>query len=317
MFGWAIIGCGKMAETAVKELNKSNAGRIVAVWNRTRARAEKFAKKFGGKVFDSAEDAIKAEGVDCVYIATTHDMHAHFSKVAINLGVPVLCEKPMAVNFSQAQEVFSLAKERGVYLAEAMWTWHNPVSIKVKSWITEGKIGRIKSVKASFAFPICKMSKNPRLTSPKLAGGALLDIGIYPVRYVYELFGTPLKTECSGDINGVDYEENIKMHYNGFIAGIFVSMKRLRGEKIVIDGENGKITVSVYHKASKAKLKGKNRETFKNKALLYALQFEHTSEDITAGRKFSPFNPAEKTLETMKILDECRAQMQLKYPFEK
>lgn len=317
MFGLAFIGCGKMAETAAGELNKSGVGKIVAVFNRTPSRAEDFVKKFGGKVYGTAEEAICAPGVDCVYIATPHNNHAEYSELAINSGVPVLCEKPSAVNFSQAEEVFSLAKAKKVYFAEAMWTWHNPVSVKVKSWINAGAIGKIKRVIASFAYPICKMSQNPRLTTPCLAGGALLDIGIYPVRYVSELFGEPKKIECSGDVNGVDYEENIKLFYDDFCAEIYVSMKRLRGERLIIEGEKGKISVPCYHKAKKAVLKAESKETFKNDSLLYALQFKHTAEDIAAGRLFSPFNPPEKTLETIKILDECRRQMNIVYPFEK
>ena len=173
-FGWAVIGCGRIANIVAEELQKSGAGKIVAVWNRTASKAENFAAKYGGKVYADVNDALSADGVDAVYIATTHDKHLDFTRLALSMGVPVLCEKPITVNTSQLQEAISLAKENDVYYAEAMWTWHNPVSCKVRDWIRRGLVGKIKSVRAVYAYPIVQFGRNPRLTSPDLIGGALL-----------------------------------------------------------------------------------------------------------------------------------------------
>ncbi len=316
-FRWVIIGCGSIANKVASELVRYEEFEICAVWNRTKQRAEQFAKKYGGKVFDTAEEALKSGGADCAYIATTHDMHLYYSKLAIQFGVPVLCEKPVTVNLRQAEELINFAQEKGVYFAEAMWTWHNPVSLKVKEWIYENKIGEIKRFYASFAVPMVQFIKNPRLTTPELIGGALLDIGIYPVRYAMELFGIPKLVECRGVVSGgVDYEETIILNYDNFKAEIFVSMKRLKGEKLVIEGSEGKICVPLYHKAKSAKLRGKYRETFKSVNFLYGLQFENTAKEIKSGLKDSKFCPLECTLETMAVLDECRRQLGLKYPCE-
>lgn len=316
-FRWVIIGCGSIANKVASELVKYKEFEICAVWNRTKQRAEQFAKKYGGKVFNTAEEALKLGDADCAYIATTHDRHLYYSKLAIQFGIPVLCEKPVTVNHKQAQEVINFAKEKGVYFAEAMWTWHNPVSLKVKEWITQNKIGEIKRFYASFAVPMVQFIKNPRLTTPDLIGGALLDIGIYPVRYALELFGKPKSVECRGVVSGgVDYEEKIIFKYDNFNAEIFVSMKRLKGEKLVIEGSDGKICVPLYHKAKSAKLTGKCSERFKISNLLYGLQLKNTAKEIKNGLKESKFCPFESTLETMALLDECRRQLGLKYPCE-
>lgn len=313
---WAFIGCGDIAEKVAKELLKDGSGRIASVWNRTRSRAEKFAEKFGGKVHGNAEEAIRADGVDCVYVATTHDCHAQFTKLAVNAGVAVLCEKPITVNTEQCEEVFGLAERKGVYVAEAMWTWHNPVSLKVREWIKDGKIGAVKRVYGLFSFNIVQNGKK-RLTSPELIGGALLDIGIYPVRYAYELFGMPESIACSGKLKGgVDFGEKIYMNYGDFEAELVVSMKKLRGEKFVIEGSDGKIVVPFFHSAKSAKLTGKHREIFKSDCLAYGLQLRHTAEDVLSGKTESDHCPRTATLETMKLLDECRRQMGLIYPCE-
>ncbi len=316
-FGWAVIGCGAIAEKVFGEVLKEGSGEVVSVYNRTAERANRFTEKFGGTVYNTAEQALKAEGVKGVYIATTHDMHAHYTKVALKLGVPVLCEKPLTVNTSMTQELFDFAKEKNVYLAEAMWTWHNPVSLKVREWINAGKIGKVKSIKVNFAEPMLNDKSNPRLTKPELIGGALMDIGIYPVRYIYELFGYPQAIVCRGKlVGGVDIEESIRMSYGDFDAELVVSMTEDKGIFAEIVGTEGRIYVPQFYYASTASLSGKHSETFNCDELLYALELKHTAEDITNGRKTGRYCPVKSTVDTMKLLDECRKQIGVIYPCE-
>ena len=317
-FGWAFIGCGAIAAKVAKEIQKDGSGKIVACWNRTKSRAGKFASRFGVTAYDTAEEAITAEGVEGVYVATTHDMHGFFTKLCIEHGIPVLCEKPFTVNLREAQEIFALAKEKNVYVSEAMWTWHNSPALTVRNWVRSGKVGTIKSVSASFAFPMLQFSKNPRLTSPELIGGALMDIGIYPVRYMYELFGMPQKIVANGKLkNGVDVDEKIIMDYGSFQAELTVSIQKLHGETLKIAGTDGKIRVPYFHFAKKGKLTGKHKDKFKINALLYATQFRQVAEEIRSGKTESSFCSVQSTLDTMKLLDECRRQMGVIYPGEK
>lgn len=316
-FGWAVIGCGDIAERVTAELNQEGSGKIVACWNRTRSRAERFAAKFGGTVYDTPEEAITAEGVEGVYIATTHDMHGVYTRLCIEHGVPVLCEKPFTVNAGEAAEIFALAKEKGVYVSEAMWTWHNSPAYTVRDWVKSGKVGEIRRVMASFAVPMMTFLRKPRLTSRSLIGGALMDIGIYPVRYMYELFGMPESIVATGKLkDGVDLGEKIIMDYGSFEAELTVSMEKLRGEKLVIEGTEGKIVVPYFHMAKRGRLKAKRGEKFRIKALLYATQLRQVAEEIRSGKKESIFCPPRSTLDTMLLLDECRRQLGVVYPCE-
>lgn len=316
-FGWAVIGCGTIAEKVFGEVLKEDSGEVVSVYNRTAERAQRFTAKFGGKVYPTAEEALKAEGVKGVYVATTHDMHAHYTKLALNLGIPVLCEKPLTVNTAMTQELFAYAKDKNVYLAEAMWTWHNPVSLKVREWLNAGKIGKVKSVKVNFAVPMLNEKSNPRLFKPELIGGALMDIGIYPIRYVYELFGYPQNIVCKAKLaGGVDTEEDIRMSYSGFDAELFVSMTEDRGVFAEIIGTEGRIYVPQFYYASTASLISKHSESFRCNELLYALELKHTAEDIVNGRKMGRHCPVKSTVDTMKLLDECRKQAGVIYPCE-
>ena len=138
-FRWAYLGCGDIAQITAKELSD---GEIVAVWNRTTERAREFVKKFGGIVYETAEEAITAPGVEGVYIAVTANLHADYMKLCIKHHKPVLCEKPFTVNAKQAQEIFAYAAQEGVYVSEAMWTWHNATACKVKDWITSEAVNK-------------------------------------------------------------------------------------------------------------------------------------------------------------------------------
>jgi predicted dehydrogenase len=316
-FGWVFIGCGGIAEKTAKEILKDGSGEIVAVWNRTKSRAEKFVTRFGGKVYDTPQEAITAPNADGVYVATTADTHAHFTKLAISLGKPVLCEKPFTVNIKEAEEVFALAEEKNIYVAEAMWTWFNDTALKVREWVNDKKVGKVKEVKASFGFPMIHLSTRNRLITPALIGGALMDIGIYPLRYVYELFGLPKKISCKGKIvGGVDYTEKVIMDYGDFKATIDVSIQKIVGETLKITGSEGSISVPIYHKAKVSKLTGKHKEKFKDNSLFYAQQFKRVAEEIVSGKKQSTFCPKQSTLDTMRLLDECRKQMGVIYPQE-
>lgn len=178
MFGWAFLGTGNIAEQVADELLLEEGLHLVSCWNRTGERAEKFAKKYGCRAYATPEEALKAEGVHAAYIAVTADKHLDYIRLCLNAGIPVLCEKPFTVNSKEAEEAFALAKEKGVYLVEAMWTWFNAPALTVKSWLEQ--LGKIKKVTAKYCVPI---SSNPRLVDPVRLGGALVDIGVYPIRY--------------------------------------------------------------------------------------------------------------------------------------
>ena len=316
-FGWAYIGSGGIAGLTASELMKGETGRVVAVWNRTKSRAEEFAKAFGAKVYDTPEEAINAEDVGGVYIAVTADKHAEYTKLCIKNHKPVLCEKPFAVNRKEAEEVIEYAKKENVYVAEAMWTWFNEPAYKYKEWVDSGKIGKIKSAKGSFCRPMIYVTDNPRLTTNEMIGGGLMDIGIYVVTYAYRLFGKPDKITCKGKVrNRVDIAEDIVFDYPGFSVQIKVAMDKIGREYFNVYGEDGTIKAPVFHAPRKIVMSGKNPDIYRNNELFYDTEFRHVAEEIREGLKESRYVPFSHTLDVMEIMDECRRQMGVKYPGE-
>jgi len=316
-FGWAYIGCGSIAHRTATELVQTDDNKIVAVWNRTKSKAEDFAEEFGGVVYDTAQEAINAPGVEGVYVAVNGDKHAKYTELAIKNKKPVLCEKPFTFNKEKTEELFDYAKENDVYISEAMKTWHNETALKVKEWVDANRVGEIKSVAFAYAVPMLQHSTNPRLTTPSMLGGALLDIGVYAVRYCYELFGLPEGIECEADMHEVDHAEKIRFQYPGFVANMHVSMVEDAGHFLKIEGTEGSISVPEFHVAKKATLKSADKvETFVTDDLIFGRQFSNVAAEIRAGKKESDYIPAQSTIDVMGLLDECRRQMGLVYPQE-
>ncbi len=315
-FGWAYIGCGSIANTTAKQIFRSENNRIVAVWNRGYEKAEAFAKKYGGKAYRTVEEAINAPEVEGVYIALTANLHGQYIRKCIENHKAVLCEKPFTVNAAEAEELFALAEKEGVYLAEAMWTWHNDTANKVKQFVSEGKIGKITDVQCVYSFPMAK--GDSRLLDPKRLGGALLDIGVYGLRYCLELFGEPERIECKGRVErGVDLGETVNLFYDGFTARCQFGIDKMKGESFTITGTEGKISVPYFHMAWKATMKGTSSEKVKGSFQgLYEREFTNTAAEIREGLKKSRIITPENTLACMRMMDECRRQMGLIYPCE-
>jgi predicted dehydrogenase/sugar phosphate isomerase/epimerase len=319
VFGWAYIGAGKIAEQTANKIMKTGSHKIVSVYNRTFSKAESFALKYGAKACPTIEEAVRAEEVEGVYIATTTNNHFEVAKECLELGKAVLLEKTFAMTKAEAEELVRIAREKKVYLAEAMWTWFSPVARQVREWVQSDNVGKIKDVKITYTMPM--MTKySPRLTDPNLAGGALFDIGIYPITYCYNLFGQPEKVECVGNlIGGVDLEEDVTLTYsNGLKVTARISMVKSKGlENLVITGENGTVKCFFYHVSNRAILIRANAKKiiFKGNGG-YDNQFTRVAEEILNGQMESNYVPLQSTLDNMETIDECRRQLGLIYPFE-
>jgi predicted dehydrogenase len=315
-FRWAYIGNGNIAQSTARSILKGEHS-IVAVYGRNIEKAEKFAKKHNAVAFKTFDEAVLCENVDAVYIATPHTSHVDYAVRAMQLGKPVLCEKPVGICCEDVKQLISSSKEYNVYFCEAMWTWFSDVAKTVKQWVTQGEIGDVESVDIYYSFPGVMMPKDSRVLMPQTAGGALLDIGIYPITYCYNLFGIPDKITCNGEVkDGIDVEETIVLEYGKTVCTLITSLKNLK-ETCVIKGTRGTITVPMFHMASKAILKnGNNKQVIRGKTD-YLTEFTHVAQEIIAGKKESDYIPHQATLDCMAIMDECRNQLGLKYPFEK
>ena len=318
-FGWCFIGAGKLANQVAREIAATDRHRIVSVYTHSPEKGRKFAAQYGCASFDDAAEAMNADGVQGVYVVTPHSAHYEYVKLALELGKPVLCEKPFTTDAGQAEELFALAREKGVYVAEAMWTWFSPVANRVKRWLDDGEFGEIQEARASYRMEIRPFGR--RLTDPNLAGGALLDIGVYPITYLYRLFGNPVKVACNGVVkNGIDMDEEIDLTFEGgrtYRAS--VSMHRLiPDERISIVGSRASVELRGFHGAHRVTLRRKDGEdeVFTGDGSMRN-EFDRAAEEILAGRTQSGFVPPQATIDVMRIMDECRRQMGLVYPFER
>ena len=315
-FKWGYIGSGSIAKATARSITKGN-HQITAVYSRTREKAEAFAEKYGAKVYSSPDEMLEKADIDGVYIATPHTSHLEYSVKALQAGKSVLCEKPVGVSTEEVELILKASRDNNAYFCEAMWTWFSDVALQVKKWVSEKQTGEIKSVHIDYAFPGIMMSKNSRLLKPETAGGALLDIGIYPVTYCYNLFDVPEKIKCTGTLkNGIDVEETIILGYGGFECELEISLMKLK-EGCKITGTEGEISVPLFHMGRTATLKTKTKkETFTGKTD-YLTEFSRAAKEIKRGMTESAYVPHKATVECMKILDECRRQLKLVYPFEK
>ncbi len=314
-FNWAYIGNGNIANSTAKNILSGDHS-IVSVYGRNGAKAREFAEKVGAVAYDSPQEAIGRDDVDGVYIATPHTSHLEYAVEAMRLKKPVLCEKPVAVSAADAQTMIDEAQKNGVYFAEAMWTWFSPVALTVKDWVNSGKIGEVRSVEIYYQFMGIMKPKNSRVLLPETAGGALLDIGIYPITYCYNLFGYPDEIICNGHLkNGIDLSETVVLRYGDMKCTLHISFTELR-EDCTITGTQGTIKLPLFHMATRAALKSQNgNKVFRGKTD-YLTEFTCVAREIREGRLESEYVPFRSTLDCLKIMDECRRQMGLKYPFE-
>ena len=313
MFNWCFIGASNIASIVAKEMVGSKTNRIFSVWNRTHEKAVKFGKKYNAIVFDDVDEAISDSRVDGVYISLTNDLHYEYVKMCIEHHKPVLCEKPFMMNVKQSKEIFELARKNKVYLSEAMWTWHNKTAYKVKEWLKE--IGEIKEVECAFSFVGTSVD---RLINPNKLGGALLDIGVYGLRYSLELFGFPREIKCTGRLfSGVDLNEEVIFQYDNFIVKHRFAIDEDFGIFYRIKGEKGMIEIPFFQAGQKAVLEKENKEIFIDDSKLYENQFVNVAKEIREGLLESKIITKENTLLCMELMDECRRQIGLMFPNEK
>ena len=231
--------------------------------------------------------------------------------------IPVLCEKPVGVCAEDVELMVKTAKENNTYFVEAMWTWFSDTALRVKKWVQNGTVGKTKSVEIHYAFHGLAKSKDSRVLNPMTAGGALLDIGIYPITYCYNLFGYPDKILCDGKIkDGIDIKEKVCLYYGDTVCELYISFEYLK-EGLTLKGTDGKIIIPAFHVAPYAFMIGKKGVKLAHGKTTYLNEFNRCAREIENGMKESEYIPFDATLNCMKIMDECRRQMGLVYPFEK
>ena len=244
---FGIIGLGGIAARFATVLNTAQGGELNSVAASDMGRAEAFKEKFGAKkAYDKYINLIKDDEVDVIYIAQTHNFHFDMVKLCLNNNKPVICEKPLVTNKKDAEELVKLSREKNLLLMEAMWSRCIPTTQKVKQWVKEGKIGDVKLINASFAFNF-PFDPEHRLYNPKLAGGSLYDVGVYPIEFTTGILEEkPFVINSVGTISksGVDDFVVMNMKFNsGALASLSCGFTADTNRDAHIYGSDGNIVV--------------------------------------------------------------------------
>lgn len=245
---WGIIGTGGIASAMARALEEYPDAEIVAVASRTRDRADAFASEHGIPVgLGTYEEIATVDGLDCVYVATTHDWHRSTTAACLEAGVPVLCEKPLATSLAEADAILEVAHRTGVFLMEGMWMRCNPGIRRAMALVDAGAIGEVVTVDASFGLART-FDPAHRLVNPMLAGGATLDLGVYPLHLAHLFLGPPTGFEATGRLaRGVDvHAEVLGTHRGGFSRSASSLVADLANEA-VIGGTEGRIRLHRPH----------------------------------------------------------------------
>ncbi len=320
---WAILGAGKIAHSFAQDFSAVKNAELVAVAATDESRAEIFAKEYSLPFVYSYDQLYNSNEADAVYVATTHNFHYEQCMQCMEHGKHVLCEKPITLNDKQFKDLARLSEKKKVFLMEAMWTYFLPAVIKARQWLQEGKIGNLKVIEAGFGFP---MEKNltGRMYNIELAGGALLDLGVYPIAFSsYFVNKKPDTITASGVLTntGVDERTGIIFQYGDATASLFCSMVSIMANKGMLYGEKGHIEIPDFFKASAAFLyddqhnlldKFEDDRTTKG----YNYEIQHATDAILEGKIESDIMPHSRSNEIQEIMTEVRRQIGLVYPGE-
>ena len=325
----AILGCGSIAHTMARTLKgMRDAGESVCLYaaaSRDLARAEAFAREEGfEKAYGSYEEMAADPAVDLVYIASPHSHHAEHMKLCIEHGKAILCEKSFTANAAQAREVLALAREKGVLVAEAIWTRYMPSRKIISDLIASGTLGEVKLLTANLHYAIDHIR---RIREPELAGGALLDVGVYPLNFCSMFFGNyPERIESTVQLidTGVDASENFSFYYaDGRVAQMHAGTACRSDRRCSICGTKGYIVVENVNNPEKITLylAEENHEIAHDIEIPkqisgYEYQVRACMKALTEGAIECPDMPHSETIRVMELMDELRAQWGVKYPFE-
>ncbi len=319
---WGIAATGSIAASMCEALRTLPGADIAAVGSRSQESADQFAQRFGIPRAHGSYDALWADDqVDIVYIASPHSHHHAMTIAALDAGKHVLCEKAFAVNAAQAREMVDAAARNQRFLMEAMWTWFIPAVVDIRQRVLDGEIGELKVIEANFAIPV--HDPNGRHRRLDLAGGAMLDIGIYPVTFARFLAGDPVEAKVSGILGetGVDATVGGVVTYSSGALGVFhTSLDMMSSLGASIYGTLGRIDVDApfwFPTGFTVRLAGE--EPFHIEMPNHGLAHEaaHAMERIHSGHLESDVIPLATTVSTMELLDDIRAQLGVVYPEER
>ncbi|MEO3875806.1 Gfo/Idh/MocA family oxidoreductase [Nonomuraea sp. B12E4] len=321
---WGILGTGGIAGMFADDLRLSGEGELVAVASRSADRAAAFAARTSAPRFHAGHAALlESDDIDAVYIAVPHTAHRDVAVAAIESGKAVLVEKPFTVNRAQAEELVKLARSHGVFLMEAMWTRFLPHMVRIRELLAQGRLGDVRLVTAEHGV---WFRRNPahRMFDPHLGGGALLDLGVYPLSFMSMVLGRPSSVQASAHFGdtGVDGQTAVVLGYErGRQAVATTSMQAWLPNRATIAGTDARIDIdTMWYRATTFTLTARTGATeryeFPVPGSGLRFQTEEVARCVRAGLLESPVLPLDEVCQIMGTMDDVRAQVGLRYPGE-
>jgi len=322
---WGIIGTGGIAGRFVADVGLLPGAEVVAVGSRTPERAAGFGGRFGiGRAHGTYAELVDDPQVDAVYVATPHPFHAEHALLAIGAGKAVLVEKPFTMDAAQARAVAEAARAAGVFAMEAMWSRFNPHLVRVREVLASGALGEITTVTADhgqyFAF-----DPSHRLFAPELGGGALLDLGIYPVSFAWDILGAPTSITASAQLieTGVDSEVATTFtHANGAVSTTISAARSAGPNTAHILGTKARIDIDrTWYNPTTFRVvapDGTVLEEYVSHNEGRGMQFQAIAAErfIAEGKTDSDLLGIDETVAIMQTLDDIRALIGVRYPQE-
>ncbi|WP_312427748.1 Gfo/Idh/MocA family protein [Lacrimispora sp.] len=318
-----IMGTGRIASVLANTMLQMPQVVLLGAASRSLEKAEEFAARFSiERAYGSYEELVKDPDIQLIYVATPHSEHCSNAKLCLENGKHVLCEKAFAANYAQAKEMTDLAEEKNLMITEAMWVRYMPMAKTLKEVLNSGVIGEPMTLTANLCYLV---SDKPRLIKPELAGGALLDVGVYTLNFASIVFGdeiTDIKSSVIKTDSGVDAQNSITLCYPGGKMAILNSSLRVLSDRMgVIYGTKGYLVVENVNNFETIRVYNANRELVEthirpDQISGYEYQIEASGEAIRNGWTECPQMPHKATLDVMKVMDELRRQWGIRYPFE-
>jgi predicted dehydrogenase len=321
---WGIVGCGKIAALFATGLTTLPDAALVAVGSRAEETAHAFADRFGVPRRHGSYAALANDPeVDVVYVATPHQEHKASTLLCLEAGKPVLCEKPFAINAGETDAMIGAARQRGLFLMEAMWTRFVPLMGKVRALLAAGAIGEVRMVSADLGFRAAP-GRPARLFDPAYGGGALLDVGVYVVSFSSMVLGPPKRIVSLPTMGEAGIDEQAAMmlgHDGGALSILSTAIRTTTPHLAAIMGTEGMIEIHHdWHKPTAFTLTvaGKEPERFELPPAGNGYNYEaaEVMRCLRAGLTESPILPLDETRSVMRTLDEIRGQWGLRYPME-
>lgn len=318
-----ILGCGRIAATMAETVRRTKGFCMYAAASRNLDKATGFAKRNGvRKAYGSYEELLRDRKVDLVYIATPHSEHFENAKLCISYGKPCLVEKAFTVNEMQARELFRLAKEKNVFITEAIWTRYMPFVRTMKEVLASGVIGKPVFLSANLGYDV--KDKN-RMVDPALAGGSLLDLGVYPLNFASMMFGDELlrvEASCTYTSQHLDEQDNLTLVYkDGRMAALTATMLGRTDRQGMIVGTEGYMiidNVNNFEKLTVYDKQYKKTASYKRPRQItgYEYELQACRMALENGWLECPEMTHDETIRMLRICDVIRRQLGVIYPFE-